>query len=124
MLTGVAEHESTNPLAVESIRNDFYVDDLCSGERTERGTIHLAKGVQWVLAQSGFELDKWRSNSLDLLKEFGQTKMDPMVFECLEQTSILGVKWQPNKDYYTFVVDKGESITYQKKNFEQNKSVV
>lgn len=36
--------------------------------------------------------------------------MSEVVFEDLEQTSILGVKWQPNADYYTFNVNKGAVV--------------
>lgn len=63
MLTGADEYESTHPIAVEAIRNDFYVDDLCSGADTETGVIELSDQVRWVLKQNGFELDKWRSNN-------------------------------------------------------------
>lgn len=110
LLEGAAEHESVYPLAVHAIKNDFYVDDCVTGAETERQAIELAREIQMILKKSGFILDKWRSNSLKILKEFGSKDMSPILFEDLEQTSILGVKWQPNSDHYTFKVNKG-SVT-------------
>lgn len=110
MLQGAAEHEKHHPKAVHTIRNDFYVDDCVTGEENETKAIRLAKDVQHILLQSGFELDKWRSNNLNVLKEFGSKDMTEILFEDIEQTSILGVKWQPNTDHYTFKVDTGQPI--------------
>lgn len=95
---------------MEAIRNDFYVNDYVSGTETEQEAIELARQILLILRKSGFELDKWRSNSLSVLNVFGSHEMTPVLFENLEQTSILGVKWKPNSDHYTFEVNKGSQI--------------
>lgn len=110
MLVGATEYENQYPKAVQAIRDDFYVDDCVTGAETESEAIQLAQEIQYVLRKSGFELDKWRSNSLKLLNEFGSTEMTEILFKDIEQTSILGVKWQPNSDHYTFEVNKGQAM--------------
>lgn len=110
MLQGAAELENKFPLAVETIRNDFYVDDMVSGAETCSEAIKLAQDVEFVLKKSCFELDKWRSNSLQVLNEFGHTELTEVLFEEQEQTSILGIKWQPNSDTYTLKIKRGKEI--------------
>lgn len=97
-------------LRLHTLRNDFYVDDGVTGDETEAKAIRLAKDLQHVLAKSGFVLDKWRSNSQKLLSEFGSPETTEVLFEDMEQTSILGVKWLPNTDHYTFNVNTGQKI--------------
>lgn len=107
LLEGAAAYEKEYPTAVSAIRNDFYVDDCVTGTETEQEAIQLAKDISFVLAQSGFPLSRWRSNSIKLLNQCENKEMSPVTFESLEQTSILGIKWQPNTDQYTFSVNKG-----------------
>lgn len=110
MLNGATDCENQYPSAVEAIRNDFYVDDCVTGANTNQEAIKLAQDIQYVLKKSCFELSKWRSNSIQVLDEFGSTEMTEVLFEEQEQTSILGVKWQPNTDTYTFKIKKGKEI--------------
>lgn len=110
LLDGAAEHEKEFPEAVHAIRNDFYVDDCATGADTVPEAIQKSQDINYVLNRSGFELDKWFSNSISIFNEFGNKKMSEVLFEDIEQTSILGMKWQPNTDHYSFKVDKGAPI--------------
>lgn len=44
------------------------------------------------------------------MDEFGSKEMSEVSFDDMEQTSILGIKWQPNTDHYSFKVNKGDKI--------------
>lgn len=105
MINGALEYEAEFPNAVHAIQDDFYVDDCVSGADTEKDAIVLGQDIKYVLGKSGFELDKWRSNSRTVLNEFGSEEMSEICFEDLEQTSILGLKWHPSTDQYTFEVN-------------------
>lgn len=104
MLNGAKQWESEFPEAVNIIRNDFYMDDCASGANSVEKALKLAKEVKFVLGKSGFDLCKWRSNSEQLVNELGGEETDAVSFDELEQTSILGLKWLPKQDQFTFEV--------------------
>lgn len=109
MLNGAEAFEKDYPTAVHAVKNDFYVDDCATGADSINEAITLGQDLNYVLTDSGFVLDKWQSNDRTVLNEFGSEEVSEVRFEDLEQTSILGVKWQPNTDHYTFEVKNNEN---------------
>lgn len=114
MLEGAAEMKEEFPKAVEIIRNDFYMDDCASGARNESEAIQLAKDVKYILEKSCFDLCKWRSNSNRLVQELNGDDATAVSFNEDEQTSILGLKWLPKTDQFTFEV-KEDDVNEQSK---------
>ena len=49
--------------AVETLQNNFYVDDLLKSLDNERQAIKLIKNVKAMCASGGFKLTKFVSNS-------------------------------------------------------------
>lgn len=81
------------------------MDDCVSGANDEEKAIKLAKDVKYVLGKSCFDLCKWRSNSKRLTDELGGEDDSSVSFDDLERTSLLGLKWSPKTDEFTFEVN-------------------
>jgi len=97
------------------IKNSFYVDDLISGGATIDQAFRLYTVARQTMAQAGFNLRKWHSNSEKLLrviqaesKEVNHTGPIPQVsskFIVMDNTShskLLGIVWDSNLDTFTF----------------------
>lgn len=104
MLEGAASMECSYPEAVHSIRNDFYMDDFTTGASNEEQAIKLAKELKLVLADSGFNLCKWRSNSERLIHELKGEISSTVSFDENDETSVLGLKWITSTDEITYEV--------------------
>ncbi|XP_050562199.1 uncharacterized protein LOC118268106 isoform X2 [Spodoptera frugiperda] len=97
---------------VESaIRRDFYIDDYLSGGSTITETVEIAKKVKSVLSSAKFNLRKWRSNNIEILKQintyivtdndsintlqFSEHGLSPV------QSKTLGLNWVCDSDSLT-----------------------
>jgi len=58
--------------AVNAVNNDFYVDDVIKSVKTVEEARPLANEVTSLLAEAGFKLTKWMSNSRDVLSVIPQ----------------------------------------------------
>ncbi|KAL0858664.1 hypothetical protein ABMA27_012488 [Loxostege sticticalis] len=75
-LNQVAYDEGKNyPAAANRVIDSFYMDDLLSGTHTVEEGIELYSQMKELLTKGGFELQKWNSNSLELLKEINKNEM-------------------------------------------------
>lgn len=106
MLTGANEMRSQYPDAVQIIHDDFYMDDCASGAENEGRAVKVATELRTVLKRSKFELCEWRSNSQRFVNELQGNNETPVSFDEADQTSILGLKWLPKTDQWTFAVKK------------------
>lgn len=93
--------------AIQTVLNNFYVDDCLKSVGTEIEAVKLVKELKNLLANRGFNLTKWVSNSESVLKEIPEDDQAPgaqlsLDGEGLERT--LGVKWNVNEDAFTFEV--------------------
>ncbi|XP_062711094.1 uncharacterized protein LOC134289304 [Aedes albopictus] len=69
-LVQLAEEEKERfPVASEMVKNDVYVDDLLSGGDTEEEAVDRQREVTELLAEGGFPIRKWSSNSPEVLKK-------------------------------------------------------
>ena len=93
-----------DPEAQWHIKNSFYVDDLMGGADTPQDAIHLYHRLCDILSQASFYLRKWRSSSLEVLKEIPeeiQEKLPTQDLVDLHSASYpkaLGVAWDSRAD--------------------------
>ncbi|CAK1603847.1 unnamed protein product [Parnassius mnemosyne] len=57
------------PLAVPKVLYEFYMDDLMSGCYTVAEGVQIYDQITALLKRGGFPLQKWSSNSVDLLNK-------------------------------------------------------
>ncbi|PZC78210.1 hypothetical protein B5X24_HaOG202461 [Helicoverpa armigera] len=66
------EERDNYPVAADITLSDFYVDDVMSGCDTVKEAIEASNQLKTMLSKGGFELKKWSSNDIELMKS-----MDP-----------------------------------------------
>ena len=107
-------NEKEFPLAYKAIMNSLYVDDLVAPcETTELGKRTIEE-LKEVLAKGSFKIQKFMSNSEDILENVDETQKAP------KKGEVLGVTWDSEKDQLKFdlikVNRKGqEKILYPEK---------
>lgn len=106
------EDESQNhPLAAAALRNQIYVDDALLGSDSEEHALQLQTDVIELMAKGGFTLRKWSSNSAKLLSAVPHECQGTAIhFNNEEQATcnVLGIKWLPDKDAFTYKVSTPE----------------
>ncbi|XP_018373062.1 PREDICTED: uncharacterized protein LOC108767595 [Trachymyrmex cornetzi] len=89
------DYEATYPRAAQVITQDFYVDDMITGESSAQELRRTKRQVTDILKTAGFQLSKFRSNiALDdeeCLDDYG-----------LADTKILGLLWKSNRDMFRY----------------------
>ena len=85
-----------------AIMNDFYLDDCLSGSNDLESAKKLHDNLISVLRDVGFELSKWSSNNIELLKDLPENKRESMPLCVGEKRTIktLGVLWMPSDDTF------------------------
>ncbi|XP_022835494.1 uncharacterized protein LOC111362949 [Spodoptera litura] len=91
-----------NPGIAKIIINDFYMDDLMSGAETEEDAFKIHTEVTKALAKGGFELQKWKSNSQQLLNKIRNGNGEVLQIKIDEVTKVLGLTWNPSEDYFQY----------------------
>ena len=104
------------PLAVAPLKYDRYVDDICGGEDSSQELIQIAEQVQGLCSAGGFPLEKWQSNSADLLKSFAPDRVSSEKHSYEEsETKILGLIWRPVSDTFIFSTTTRSTSVVSKK---------
>lgn len=105
-LNQLAIDEGTSfPLAAKTLIEDFYVDDMMTGDDTLDQAEQRKNEVTEVAKKGGLRLLKWSSNHPDLIKDIqdesndGLVKLDPE-----SSTKALGVSWNSREDVLIFEV--------------------
>jgi len=100
------DHQESHPQASEVIRRDFYVDDLLSGANSVQESVDICQQVSSILHSSGFELRKWKSNSLDVLEQIDlSSDSNDKFYFCQQDTSkTLGMLWSCKNDNLSFYI--------------------
>lgn len=88
------------------------MDDLLTGADSENEAIHLAKQIYAILQTVGFELRKWQSSS-ESIRTAMKTENGGSMILSEDNTTILGLKWNPVKDTFSYTV-KMDDITDKK----------
>ncbi|XP_033109301.1 uncharacterized protein LOC117110650 [Anneissia japonica] len=102
-----ADNESEhNVAAVETVRNNFYVDDCLKSVKTTEEAIELSSQLRELLAKGGFRLTKWLSNDRQVLEKIPKSERAATVFNLdLQELPVertLGVLWNVETDKFTF----------------------
>ncbi|KAJ2941115.1 hypothetical protein O0L34_g10350 [Tuta absoluta] len=93
------------PDAAKTIKEDFYMDDLMSGNDNLQDAIKTAKEVDMILRKGGLVLQKWCSNDAHFLAQFDSSqrsshvKMDINIDGTIRA---LGVQWNMGKDVFEY----------------------
>ena len=96
---------------IDAILRSFYVDDLLRSLLDEIGAINLIRNLEKLLANRGFNLTKFNSNSESVLKAVPPEKRattSSLEFEN-SITRALGVKWDLQEDNFMYTVDSNLS---------------
>jgi hypothetical protein len=106
------------PLASEIILNDFYVDDLISGNETLEEALICQQQLINSLSSCGFKLRKWSSNNGNILTNIPAELQELKSYEIkLDETvKTLGISWNPTTDTFEFkvYVPNAETTTKRK----------
>lgn len=92
------------PEIARIIRNNFYVDDLLTGAKTIEQAIELRQKITQVLGTAGFQLRKWASNDLAIIRDIHKEDraINSINFNNGSTTKTLGTMWQPSSDSLNF----------------------
>lgn len=105
-LMQVANDESKDfPAKVaQTIREDFYVDDLMSGSDTVEEAIELSNNISQLLTRGGFILQKWSSNNHEFIEQIQPSSRSTHAFtdkqDCVMKT--LGLSWNNDTDQFQY----------------------
>ena len=103
-----ARFRETEPEAHYAILHNHYVDDYLDSVSTVDAAIRRANSVIKVHAAGGFEIRNWASSSPEVLQNIPShlraiTDEQLIGGEKLPCERILGIRWDPNRDYFMFV---------------------
>lgn len=116
----VACDESHNfLLAAERVKSDFYMDDIMTGCYTEKKAVEVCRQLNELLTRGGFELQKWISNKMHLLKcldternnkeSNDKEKANNLEIKSDDVIKLLGLTWNRNSDEFHFTVKSSEN---------------
>ena len=105
------DHGAEMQEARDTIRQNFYVDDVLKSVKSKESAIGLLKDLKELCALGGFNLTKFNSNSTDVLQSVPREERARRVKELtLESEDLpteraLGVLWDTSSDALGFQVD-------------------
>lgn len=96
--------------AVNTIKDDFYVDDLVKSVRSVEDAKSLSREVTELLGSAGFRLTKWMSSHREVLALIpNYERSQPTLDLDLDELPIhrtLGVLWDVQKDVFAFKISE------------------
>lgn len=109
-LNRLADDEANEyPDAAAVIKNSFYMDDLMVGNTNIEKTKTMCEEIREVLKRGGFKMQKWSSNSEEVLQFLKQEKTkDTLEIKLDKIIRILGLKWNRQDDAFVITVDLPE----------------
>ncbi|XP_047998132.1 uncharacterized protein LOC125235579 [Leguminivora glycinivorella] len=104
------DEEHTFPETAPVIKKSFYMDDLMVGNESVEETKKMCKEIKEILKRGGFKMQKWSSNSdevLEYLKEDNSTR-DTLEIKMDKIIKILGLTWNRHDDTFDITVNLPE----------------
>lgn len=105
------DNEGDFPLEViETINNNFYVDDCLKSVSCEEKAISMAKDLTCLCQKGGFRLTKWISNSREVLQSISQENRAKDIQQLdldrdkLPVERALGLQWSVDADTFQFKI--------------------
>ena len=93
--------------AVDSVKDNFYMDDCLKSVPSETKAIGLVDELRSLLSKGGFRLTKWISNSRKVIDSIPLSERAASVKDLLDQLPIeraLGVRWDVESDTFGFKI--------------------
>lgn len=103
-----SNHSQDYPHVAETIRSDFYVDDLQTGGDNLIETINLQQQIIEILSKYGLVLHKWCSNNEKLLESVPENRREtqlPFKFDSSDSVHTLGLIWDPSRDTLRYEIN-------------------
>ena len=92
--------------AVDSVKNNFYIDDCLKSVPSENKAIVLVDELHQLLSKGGFCLTKWISNLQNIIKFIPISKrvgsVKDLLLDQLPIERALGVRWNVESDTFGF----------------------
>lgn len=107
-LNQLADDEmSQYPESAPAIKTSFYMDDLMLGNENIEKTLKTSKEIRSILKKGGFEMQKWSSNSEEVLQHLQgeHPKRDKIQLKLDKIIKILGLTWNRKEDLFEITVD-------------------
>ncbi|XP_058448717.1 uncharacterized protein LOC131428686 [Malaya genurostris] len=101
--------------AAEAIINFHYVDDYLDSFSAVQEAIQLGNEVKMIHSKGGFELRNFMSNEPEIARRVGAESEDGYKSLELEKEgiqSVLGVKWIPRSDEFTYNLNLNAGLQY------------
>lgn len=96
------DYQSEYPVGSQQALKCFYMDDYLGGADDVEAAKNVRHELVSLLNHGGFELAKWCSNHPNIVKIDEQRQQEGISCEEPESTSILGLRWMPETDVFTF----------------------
>jgi len=118
---------SFSPETIETVKRNFYMDDLLKSVRDEATATKLQQESTALLARGGFGLTKWSSSSREVLSQIPNQEMaSPSINLDLDDLPIersLGLLWNTETDSFRFAVTSRQSVLSKRGVLSQVSSV-
>ena len=102
------EGETKYPKAAFVLKENVYMDDICTSVKTVEEASRLTKEIDVLLSNGGFKVKEWWSNKhLDNNVDYTQ---DGKLLEAQVEGKVLGVLWNPKTDCFTYRVKLSEKV--------------
>lgn len=94
--------KSSDPELAEKIQNYFNVDDFFDSADNSSEAEQIIQRTTTKLAEYGFKLRKWKSNSSSVLQNIPESEKEESA-DKLSTFKTLGIQWQPSSDLFLFL---------------------
>ena len=95
--------DNFSPEVIETVKNDFYVDDGAFNAPDEAKAIEVSRGLIDICKKGGFTLTKFMSNSPKVLAALPAEVLHPKITSLddpLPTVSVLGLDYDPKEDMF------------------------
>ncbi|XP_045503995.1 uncharacterized protein LOC123700724 [Colias croceus] len=110
-LIQLADDEVHNYTDTAVIKRAFYMDDLMTGNENIEKTRNMCKEITEILAKGGFQMQKWSSNSEEVLNYLQRNDIDArdkINIKLDDVIRILGLTWDRKDDAFKVSVNLPE----------------
>ena len=104
--------EDFDAVTVETVKQNFYVDDCLRSVATASKAIRLVGQLRYLLSRGGFHLTKWISNSMQVVNSIPEPERAPSIRDLDFEENVvhteraLGVQWNVHEDSFTYKIAK------------------
>ena len=100
------DYKDEYPVASKIVLNDFYVDDVLTGNDTESELLQTRDQLIELLSKAGLQLDKWVSNSSLIANSNPDVSQQEFLkAEDMGTKKVLGIFWNPKSDTLGYKVE-------------------